>query len=386
MKLKILFVITAILVQSRISAQDDSFQIKYGPYLQNMGENEVTVVWVTNQEALGWVEVAPDDLTHFYTEERPQYFETSNGRKQTGTLHRVTIRGLQKGNKYRYRVYAREVLDKADWDVRYGRITATNPSDLFRFTTLDPSKNEIHFSVVNDIHARNEVLDSLVKNIDTKTVDFVIFNGDMISHLDSEELMFEGFLNKSVELFASDVPFFYTRGNHETRGPFSTRFMDYFPSPTGVPYYTFRHGPACFIMLDSGEDKPDSDIEYGGLSAFDEYRRKQAEWLKKVTESEAFKDAPLKIVAIHIPAFTSTWYGTLQVQELFLPILNNAGIDLMFCGHTHLHSYLPKGGENNTFPILTNSNNEILDIKIKDEKINIKIINTQGKVIKIIDL
>ena len=139
-------------------------------------------------------------------------------------------------------------------------------------------------------------------------------------------------------------------------------------------------------MLDSGEDKPDSDIEYGGLSAFDEYRHEQVEWLKKITDSEDFKKAPLKIVAIHIPAFTSTWHGTLHVQELFIPILNNAGIDLMFCGHTHQHSFLPKGEKNNNFPILINSNNEILDIRIKEKKISIKILDTQGKVTKTIDL
>jgi predicted phosphodiesterase len=385
MKLKTLFVIAAVLVQSQLSAQD-GFRVKYGPYLQNVGENEVTIVWKTNQEALGWVEIAPDDPTHFYAEERPRYFETSNGRKLTGTLHRVTIKGLQKGSKYRYRVYAREVLDGAGWDIKYGKVVATSPYQVLHFTTLDRSKNELHFAVVNDIHARNEVLDSLIKNIDMEHVDFTFFNGDMVSHLDSEEQMFEGFLNKSVELFASNIPFFYSRGNHETRGAFSTRFMDYFPTSTGAPYYSFRQGPAYFIVLDSGEDKPDSDIEYGGLSAFDEYRRGQVEWLQKIIESKEFKESPLKIVAIHIPAFTSAWHGTLHVQELFIPVLNRAGIDLMFCGHTHRHSYLPKGEKNNMFPILTNSNKEILDIRIKEGKINIKIMDTRGRVTKTIDL
>jgi hypothetical protein len=385
MKTKGLLTVIAVLMQAVLFAQS-GFHIKYGPYLQNIGEEEVTVVWVTGANALGWVEVAPDDDTHFYAEERPQYFETANGRKLTGTLHRVTVAGLQKGTKYRYRVYAREILDDAGWDVKYGNIAATNSSRPFSFTTLDTAENEMHFAVVNDIHARNEVLEALMKNVKTDDLDFVVFNGDMMSQLNSEQLMFEGFLNKSVELFASSLPFFYTRGNHETRGPFSTRFMDYFPTSTGLPYYAFRHGPACFIMLDSGEDKPDSDIEYGGLSAFDEYRNRQAEWLKKIVESKAFKESPVKIVAIHIPAFTSTWHGTLHVQELFIPILNKAGIDLMFCGHIHRHSYLPKGEKDNNFPILTNSNDEILDITVKGQKINIKISDVQGKVTKIIDL
>jgi predicted phosphodiesterase len=383
--MKTLLIIIATLTQTALFAQS-GFTVKYGPYLQNIGEEEVTVVWVTSGNALGWVEVAPDDGAHFYAGERPQYFETGNGRKLTGTLHRVTVPGLQKGTKYRYRVYSREVLDGSGWDVKYGNVAATDASRPFHFTTLDASKNEIHFSVVNDIHARNEALESLVKNVDPASLDFMIFNGDMMSEIDSEELMFEGFLNKSVELFASNLPFFFTRGNHETRGAFATRFMDYFPTSTGVPYYAFRHGPAFFIMLDSGEDKPDSDIEYGGLSAFDEYRDRQAEWLQKIVDSKEFKESPTKIVAVHIPAFTSTWHGTLHVQELFVPILNRAGIDLMFCGHTHQHSCLPKGEKGNNFPILTNSNNEMLDITVKGQKINIRIVDIHGNITKTIEL
>ena len=384
MKLKHLFFILAYMPIMAFAQSD--FKIQYGPYLQNVGINEATIVWVTNQDALSWVEVAPNDNTHFYAEERPKYYETINGRKAVGTVHKVRIKGLKEGVSYRYRIYSREVLDKKSWDVKYGKVVASSPSGVYNFTTLNKSKDAFTLAVVNDIHADSEKLDSLMKNVNISELDFVVFNGDMMSHLNSEQLMFEGFLNKSVELFAPNLPFFFTRGNHETRGSFSTRFMDYFPTSTGVPYYCFRHGPAFFIMLDSGEDKPDSDIEYGGLSAFDDYRLEQAEWLKKVIQSEEFKQAPVKIVSIHVPAFTSTWHGTLHVEKVFIPILNQAGIDLMFCGHTHRHSYLPKGEKGNTFPILTNSNKEILEIQVKGEKISVKISNTQGKVTKTIDL
>lgn len=378
---KIGLVLIGLLVQWSLFAQYP-FEIKYGPYLQNMGENEVTVVWVTNQDALGWVELAPDDDTHFYAEERPQFFQTENGRKRVGTLHRVTIKGLKKGTRYRYRVYSREVLDNTGWDTSFGRIAASNPNRLFSFTTLDRSKEAFHFAVVNDIHARSEFMDSLISGIKLEEQDFIVFNGDMMSHFNSEELIFDGFLNKSTELFASHMPFYYARGNHETRGPFSTRFIDYFPTPTGKPYYTFRHGPALFIMLDGGEDKPDSDIEYGGLSAFDSYRKEQAEWLKTVVASDEFKNAPLKIVVIHVPPFTSTWHGTLQVGELFVPILNQAGVDLMLCGHTHRYSLQTKGQNGNNFPILTNSNQEIVEVSVKGKQIEVTLKDKTGKQIK----
>lgn len=378
MNKKIWFILVSLLIQWSMFAQD-SFGIKYGPYLQNVGENEVTVVWVTNQKALSWVELAPNDKASFYAAERPQFFETENGRKRVGTLHRVTIKGLEKGTTYRYRIYSREVLDNMHWDTSFGRIAASNPSRPFSFTTLDSKKDEISFAIVNDIHGKSMLLDSLVRNIDRKTLDFMVFNGDMMSHLNSEELIFEGFINKAVELFASNLPFFMARGNHETRGPLSTCYMNYFPTSTGKPYYTFRHGPVFFLVLDGGEDKPDTDIEYGGLSAFDSYRAEEAEWLKKVIESDDFKSAPLKIAIIHIPAFTSTWHGTLQVNDLFMPILNKADIDVMFCGHTHRYSLQEKGQNGNNFPILTNAPKEIIEVKVKDSKIDVILKDTKDK-------
>lgn len=367
------------LIPVLLTAQE-SFKIKYGPYLQNVGENEATVVWVTSKNALAWVETAPDDGSHFYAETRPQYFQTENGRKLVGTLHKVTVKGLERGTKFRYRIYSREVLDNYNWDTSFGKIAASSAYQPFSFTTLDSGKDQFSFAVVNDIHADTLALQDLMGQVDLKQKDFVIFNGDMMSHLNSEKLMFEGFLNKSVELFASNVPFFFTRGNHETRGPFSTQFMDYFPSNTGKPYFTFRHGPAYFIMLDSGEDKPDTDIEYGSLSAFDEYREEQAAWLEQIVETDEFKQAPLKIVAIHVPAFTSTWHGTLHVEKLFIPILNKAGIDLMFSGHTHRYSFIEKGEQGNNFPLIVNGNRDIMDISVKDKSIHVVIKDREGKV------
>lgn len=378
MKKTILFLLGWVICLSAYA--QDGFKFQYGPYLQNVGEEEVTVVWVTNKEALGWVEVAPDDQSHFYAEERLQYFQTVNGRKVVGTLHKVTITGLQKGTKYRYRIYSREVLDNLSWDTKFGKIAASSPSKLYSFQTLNKSKEETSFVMINDIHADTEKLESLIKGTDINKQDFVLFNGDMMSHLNSEQLMFDGFVNKSVELFASSIPFFFTRGNHETRGPFATRFMDYFPTNTGKPYYAFRQGPAFFIMLDGGEDKPDTDIEYGGLSAFDIYRTEQAKWLQQVVESEEFKKSPVKIVSIHVPPFTGTWHGTLEVERLFIPILNRAGIDLMLCAHTHRHAYFGKGEKANNFPILINSNSEIVEIQVKGNKIDIRIKDIEGKV------
>ncbi len=47
-------------------------------YLQNVKENEATIVWEADKPSIGWVELVPDDGTHYYGEERTKYFDTTN--------------------------------------------------------------------------------------------------------------------------------------------------------------------------------------------------------------------------------------------------------------------------------------------------------------------
>jgi hypothetical protein len=61
--------------------------------------------------------------------------------------------------------------------------------------------------------------------------DLVFFNGDMVSAFNSEQELFDGFMEAGIKAFAKNVPMYYARGNHETRGPFATSFQDYFSPP-----------------------------------------------------------------------------------------------------------------------------------------------------------
>lgn len=380
---KILLLWGALLVSVTLYAQEE-FKIVCGPYLQRMTENEVTILWITNRDAVGWVETAPNDSLHFYADQRPQFFQTIHGRKTIGKLHRVRITGLQKGTTYRYRVIAREVTRNEDYFVQYGKSVG---SDVFehapyRFTTFDNDKPSIRCTIVNDIHGNNERQKQLLSSVREQANDFVFFNGDMANHLSSEQQIIDDFLKTATELFASDIPFFYSRGNHETRGRFAYEYLNYFPTPTGETYYTFQDGPAFFIVLDGGEDKPDNDIEYHELGNYDPYREEQARWLKEVVESEAFKQAPFRIVLMHITPLNDTWHGALESYRLFLPILNGQGIDLMLCGHTHQHAYIPAGEADCDFPLLINGNTHAVDLEIDNQNIEMTVRDEQHRTIQ----
>ncbi|SEA08040.1 Calcineurin-like phosphoesterase [Porphyromonadaceae bacterium NLAE-zl-C104] len=369
-----------------VASTEATAQIKilYGPYLQNVKSDEATIVWVADKPSIGWVELAPNDQTHFYGEERPKYFNTTNGVKNTATLHTVKIKGLTKGTTYRYRIYSQEVLAHEGISVIYGCVAASNvyTKKPLTFTTLDPDKEEASFLMVNDIHDRENIITQLLTVASYKDKDLIIFNGDMVSTLNDESTIFDGFMNESIDLFASEQPMYYARGNHETRGEFATSFQNYFSPREPFLYFTFRQGPVCFIVLDTGEDKPDSDIEYSGITDYDGYRTEQVEWMKGLSNNKDFDGAKFKIVIAHMPPSVDPgiWHGQKEVLNKFVPILNEIGVDLMLCGHLHRNKY-EEPSTQIQFPVLVNSNNSVVSLKTNGNRMDLQVLDLDGKVI-----
>jgi hypothetical protein len=276
-------------------------KITHGPYLQKVGEEGVTVIWTTDKDAVSWVELAPAGNDSFYSQERPRYYDTVYGNKVVGKLHRVTIAGLTPGTEYRYRIFSKEVLGYEGHRILYGNIAASDVYSRrpYAFRTLDSRKEKVSFRVVNDIHGNNDHLRALLSDVERENTDLVIFNGDMVSTVNEEEGIFRGFMDTAVALFASEVPMYYVRGNHETRGRASSSVYAYFPTPTGEFYYAFREGPVFFLVLDSGEDKPDSDIEYSELACFDDYRSEESKWLEAMAMTPEFRSAKYRLCKHH---------------------------------------------------------------------------------------
>ncbi|MBR3792628.1 MAG: metallophosphoesterase [Alistipes sp.] len=366
------------------AADPPRVKTKCGPWVVGVTETEMTVVWTSTDRCMGWVEVAPDDGTSFYAEERPRYDEDFMGRHVVSAVHHVRITGLKPGTSYRYRIYQQGVDDSGHNPVPSGYISASNvySQKPYAIRTMDAEKEDCTFTMVNDIHGRDSMMLALTKGLKEQKPDFVVFNGDMVSFMGSVEDIETGFMTRATETFATDVPLVYVRGNHETRGPGFSEYLNLFPTPTNTPYFTFRQGPVAFVVLDSGEDKPDSDIEYGGTAAYDAYREKMAEWLKEAVKSEEFRSAPVKIALLHIPFDKGVgWYGNNELKRLLLPTLNEAGIDVMLCGHTHSYSYRDVGSVDNNFPILVNSNNDKVNVRATKSQIDMEVVDATGKVL-----
>ncbi|GAG81713.1 unnamed protein product, partial [marine sediment metagenome] len=261
---------------------------------------------------------------------------------------------------------------------------STDPTNgkLLYFTTDKLNKDKTKCVVIADMHGQASKIGKLLEDVNWDETDFVVSNGDFVSNLNYENDLFDGGIDTCVDIFAKEIPLYFIRGNHETRGIMAHKLKSYFYCPQNKFYYTFSSGSTLFIVLDGGEDKPDSALEYSGLVDFDSYRTKEAEWLKKVTESDKFKNAEHIIVFNHVPPFTKKafWHGDAEVREKLVPILNNAGIDLMICGHTHRYSFQEKKSGENNFPILTIDAKSRLDLTIDSSGINATIFDINKKV------
>ena len=358
-----------------------------GPYIQACGQNEFTVVWQTDCDAVSWVEVAPDDGTHFYNTAREQFFHTIHGRRSVGRWHTVKVTGLDAGTTYRYRVLNKAVVFNPKNGRPYyseGKGSNVYRKEPYRIRTLSNNAKTLRFAIGNDFHDKPELIEQLFSKeiISPKNYDFVLYNGDMVSKFETEQRLVESVINPSVAQFATQVPLFIARGNHETRGAHATAFYNYFPTSTKDPYYTISHGNTFIIVLDGGEDKPDSDIEYHDLVRYDSYREQEAKWLKNVVESPECKNAQVRIVVIHIPPKSSGWHGEAEIARLFVPILNSADIDAMFCGHIHKYRFSEAGDSiyGCNFPIVCNPNRTRMDVEVSSDKIVYKITNAEGKI------
>jgi len=378
---KLFLLVWALAASLALSAQD--FKITHGPYLCDMTSDGVTIVWTTSKPALSWVEADEYDGRSFYATEHPRRYETVAGRKQAHkTLHRIRLKHLKPGTEYCYRIFSQEVTDWKHYDkVTYGRVVASDvySREPYVFRTYPASGADCSFIVLNDLHGRSDFFKSLCREVDFKKLDFVMFNGDMSNSTESEEQLFRDFIDAAVELHATETPILYSRGNHETRGVYADFLMDYFPTRDGRFYQLYRIGSVCLLTLDCGEDKPDSAIEYYGLADYDAYRTEECEWLERAVRSEAFRSASARIVCLHVPPVGDTWHGNLHLQELFLPVLNKAGVDVMLSGHTHRYEFYPAGGKN-AFPIVVNGNRSYAECRTSTDRISIRIVGPDGKV------
>lgn len=373
--------ITAVVLGITCSSAVNYPDVKYGPWVQNVSETGFTVMWKSSQRDFAWVEIAPDDGTPFEMCVRQRFYHVIAGRRISNVFHSVDVKGLEPGKSYRYRIYGRVVEnDDSAYATDYGperRVTIAGDGVI---KTLDRNAGKCRFFMLCDIHANDAKYKALTKGLDKKNFDFIVMNGDMVSHITSADTMLRHVFHVVPEL-TSSIPTVYTRGNHETRGRDAHHFAQFCPTPTGQPYFTLRQGPVAFLIIDGGEDKPDDSPEYSGTVEFDAFREAELEWIKEAVKDPLFRDAPIKVAVMHIPAllFPDSWYSQVWLNKYFVPVLNEAGIDVMLSGHHHEHLNVKAGDCGNKFPIIANDDTDRLEFESDGKGWHIRTYDMDGK-------
>jgi len=362
------------------AAENHEFVV--GPYLQNLSSREVTIMWITARNCFSWVEYGDGN----YTSKRA--FAYNNGLIEANNcINKITLENLKPGTAHKYKIVSTEITGFKNSTVEFGE---TITSAMLTFITPAENEQEIKAVIFNDIHDRPQIIPQLLYRHgytgNEKDYDFVVFNGDCFDFVSSEQQMVDHLLKPCVDIFGSEVPFLLTQGNHECRGSFSRHIPAYYAYPDDKFYFSFVRGPVHFLVLDSGEDKTDDAVEYGGLAAFDRYREKQARWLEKEIESEAFKKAPFRVLLIHIsPYHSGDWHGTLHCRTVFGPILNKAGIDLQLSGHTHRYMTHEPDHDHN-YPIVIGGGplegkRTLMKLQANQKELNLKMIRDDGELV-----
>ena len=356
-------------------------KVTHGPWICDMDSTGVTIVWVTDVPGISYVEMATDSTDHFYSKTRKRYYAAEAGRRiLTDSVHCVRIRGLKPDSKYRYRVVTQALKDwcNDDW-VTLGGLAWSDvwKKKPYEFKTYPTKPREITFLVLNDIHERPQFMKELCKNVDLKKLDFVLLNGDMSNRIRSQKHIMDAYLDTCVSMFATDVPLFFNRGNHELRGEFADYLNRYFPTNNGK-YYRLQHVAGVdFLFIDSGEDKPDADLEYCGIVECDQYREEQGRWLRSLQEEKKIGKYPI-VVFSHMPPTLKNWHGPLHMQETLTPELNKMNVSVMLSGHLHRFDY-QEPNEIINFPNLVNSNNTYLLCHIANGKMEVDYVGLTNK-------
>ena len=363
--MKRLFMLALLLV---VATSAFAIKITYGPYVQTVTKESVTIVWGTDKSAVSWVETAPNDKVHFYGEERPKFFQTVLGRKVVTKMHSITIPNPNTNgdSAFRYRAFSQEVTSNKGGRTMYGRVASTRVYAYRHIfvNTLDYDKEAVDCIILNDQHGNEGTYELLNSRVNRKKCDAVLFCGDMAAGVDAKQgSVYDKISGRCIDLKKKEtplheVPCFMVRGVNESVGKLGMNYMKRFPTTTGKPYYTVRYGSVCFIVLDSGCDKKDKVTG----NDFESYRKEQAAWLAKALESEEVKGAKFKVALMHIPPIAGVSAVSKELHSLYVPMLEKAGITLMICGYTH-SSQMHEANKKCAFPILENGSSTLLNLR-----------------------
>lgn len=287
------------------------YKITSEPLVIDNGK-EYSIVFSTNDRGSAFAE-------YTYNGKEYKVFDNTGGRLNADKkIHSISVPYEHLRNNT-YKVSSTRVIEEFSYGSRRGN---TVTSVEYKFTYND-SKDQT-WLVISDWHTMCKTAYQAINNFESN-FDAVILLGDASPGVDFEEQVIANTVQFGGKVSGGTKPVIYVRGNHETRGAYAKDL----PIALGLDqfYYTAESGPYSFVVLDSGEDKDDSHIEYGGMNDYNTYRADMIDWLKDV-----------KIDNDKIITLSHSWKISDVEKELSKEgwaELDRLGTRLLISGHEH---------------------------------------------------
>ncbi|MBR2357164.1 MAG: metallophosphoesterase [Lentisphaeria bacterium] len=275
--------------------------------------------------------------------------------RERSRIHRVRISGIANWGDIEYRLVLLEPPAGQDGLRRPCRSPRTYKEVFTPVKTLhNPDKDNFSFLLFGDtqlslskscqtVAQRRELLNKLRTFPEYKAADFLVHIGDTDSYIHNvEKYLLTDLFNDFAPAAGEKLrPWLLVRSNHDTNGIAAEEWYDHFQMPDEKSYFSFQLGKVFFIVLDCGEY-----FSSGKLNAFNgplldmkKLMRKQAQWLKQVRRSEAFRNAAFRVVIAHGEVQISRSKFNNTIRELALDMLQDKSesgkIHLWVAGHCH---------------------------------------------------
>jgi 3',5'-cyclic AMP phosphodiesterase CpdA len=200
----------------------------------------------------------------------------------------------------------------------------------FLLPTVAAQNGAFTFAVYGDCRTNHKVHSRVVAAIAAARPAFVINTGDLVEH-GRRPHEWDNFFKIIAPLRDAQIPFYPARGNHDKGGEQNWETKFNVPNGSGSKlYYSFDHGNAHFIALDTETSLKPNTAQY--------------QWLEK---DLAATPAQHVFVYSHLPPYSIGLHGSNKgVRQTLCPLLekHKKKVRVVFNGHDHLYYRTERNG------------------------------------------
>ena len=257
-------------------------------------------VFIVGEFYLIMIPAEKNSLMSVRVGEKMFYDEINGVLRSSAKIHRVKIPKNDLDNAKKYTICVREMIERKPYFSQTGELFE------FEFEFTPVRFGDVSLYHIADSH---NYIDEAIKAVfeyekQYEKIDFLIINGDITNHTDEIE-DFNNVYKLTGEVTHGKIPVVFSRGNHDMRGILSEKMEDYTPTDNGKSYFSFQIGDLWGIVLDCGEDKNDSNDEYGNTICCHDFRLRQTEFIKEIIRNAAEEYGATgvnkRILISHIP-------------------------------------------------------------------------------------